>query len=113
MPGESAEHDAPGIRRPRRRQNRNELGKLIAPDDLGLLQVPEEQRVALRVLAAERRHAARAHVDPGLEKVEGFELLAALTLHHGPPAPPGPAAPRGEVLRVDGRVAARWRKEQE
>ena len=104
---EAAEHDALGIGRPGRRENRHELRKLIAADDLAFLQIPEEQRVPLGVLAAERRDAVRAHVDAGLEEVKGFELLAALPLYHRPASPPT------QVLRVDRRVAARGREEQE
>ena len=105
--GQAAEHDALGVGRPGRRENRDERRKLIAADDLAFLQIPEEQRVALGVLAAERRDALRIHVDPRLEEVEGFELLAALPLHHRPPPPPV------ETLGVDRRVAARGREEQE
>src|SRR5207302_3758858 len=103
---QAAEHDALGVGRPGRRENRHELCKLIAADDLSLLQIPQEQRIALGVLAAERRHAMRAHVDPRLEEVEGLELLAALALYHRPPAS------SGEILRIDRRVAACGREEQ-
>ena len=98
---QAAEHDTLAVRRPGRGENRDELGELIAADDLAFLQVPEKQRVALGVLAAEGRDAVRVHVDPRLEEVERFELLVALALHYLPPASPA------EGLRVDRGIATR------
>ena len=105
--GQPAEDNALAIGRPRGRKNRDELGKLIATDDLGPPQIPEKERVALSVLAAERSHALAVHIDARLEEMEGLELLAALTLHHRS------LRSAIQVLRVDRRVAARRRKEEE
>src|SRR5947209_3812106 len=105
--GQPAEHDTLAVGRPRGGEDRNQLGKLIATDDPAPPQIPEKERVTLRIPAAERRHALAVHVDPRLEEMERLELLAALALDH--------RALRSaiQVLRVNRRVAARGREEEE
>src|SRR5437867_5658817 len=105
--GQPAEHDTLAVGRPGGGEDRNQLGELIATDDPAPPQIPEKERVALRIPAAERRYALAVHVDPRLEEMEGLELLAALALDY--------RALRSsiQVLRVDRRVAARGREEEE
>src|SRR6266446_5257361 len=89
----------PTVGRPRGRQDRDELRKLVAADDPLLGEAPEEQRVAVEILARKRHDAVAGDPDPRLEEMERFELRAALALHHG--MRPG----AGERLRVDVGVA--------
>src|SRR5205823_3250356 len=77
------EHHALAVRHPRGRQDRNEPRELIAADDPPFLQAPEEQRVAVEILARERHDAVARDADPRLEEVERLELRAALAFDDG------------------------------
>src|SRR5690606_9304949 len=78
--GEALEDDALASRIPRGRLDADQVGPLVASDDLTALEIPEEECVALEILRAEREDAVRVDIDAGLVRVERLELRAALAL---------------------------------
>src|SRR2546430_8968489 len=100
------EHDALAIRRPRGRQDRDELRELIATDAPPFCEAPQKQGVAVEVLARERDDAVARNADPRLEEMEGFELGTALAFDDGA------RRVAHERLRVDVRVPGGGREIQ-